>query len=262
MEIFIHRNGQDLGPYSPREIRDRIAAGQLFRTDLAWYEGAADWMPLSEVHLPPEVEATLVVVPSRAPTTVEPRSLTPVQPATKACPFCAEPIKPDALKCKHCGEILDPRLRAAEEARRAAEVSRRATAIAPAAAPSQVNVKVNVGSTRPVIIKERRTGCLGRGCLLLIAGFFVLSLLGRMGNNRPENPSPLPTVAPSPADYADSIAASQQAAVAKHPQLGIQGSPFNVKFRTTLARWQARNDRRLRNPNWPELLADECATSP
>lgn len=50
---------------------------------------------------------------------------------TQECPFCAEHILIRAKKCKHCGETVDVALRAAEEARRAAE--------------SQPNVYMNAG---------------------------------------------------------------------------------------------------------------------
>jgi len=49
MQIHIGRDGQRLGPYSLEEVRSQLAAGTLHDSDLAWYEGAANWMPLSTV---------------------------------------------------------------------------------------------------------------------------------------------------------------------------------------------------------------------
>lgn len=47
MDIHISRDGQTLGPFSPEEIRQRLIAGELQPTDLAWTDGQADWQPLS-----------------------------------------------------------------------------------------------------------------------------------------------------------------------------------------------------------------------
>ncbi|MBT5321326.1 MAG: DUF4339 domain-containing protein, partial [Verrucomicrobiales bacterium] len=45
MMIHISRDGEQFGPYSPEQVQEYLAAGQLLPTDLVWYEGAADWVP-------------------------------------------------------------------------------------------------------------------------------------------------------------------------------------------------------------------------
>ena len=47
MEIWIGRDGQRHGPYPEEEVRQWLRSGQLAREDLGWYEGLADWQPLS-----------------------------------------------------------------------------------------------------------------------------------------------------------------------------------------------------------------------
>jgi hypothetical protein len=54
----------------------------------------------------------------------------------KECPFCGEQVLGIAKKCKHCGEILDVALRAAQEAKKHAELSRRDRGASSAAAAS------------------------------------------------------------------------------------------------------------------------------
>jgi Domain of unknown function (DUF4190)/GYF domain 2 len=49
MQIYVQQSGQQTGPYSLDDVRSRLSAGSLQPNDLAWYEGATGWMPLSSV---------------------------------------------------------------------------------------------------------------------------------------------------------------------------------------------------------------------
>ena len=48
-QIHITRQGTQYGPYPESKVKDMLTEGQLLPTDLAWYEGAADWKPLNEM---------------------------------------------------------------------------------------------------------------------------------------------------------------------------------------------------------------------
>jgi hypothetical protein len=49
MQVYIHRDGQQSGPYGLDELKAQLGSGALHPDDLAWYEGVADWTPLSSV---------------------------------------------------------------------------------------------------------------------------------------------------------------------------------------------------------------------
>ena len=49
MQIYIHRDGQQHGPYSVEELRQHLADGNFAADDLAWHEGAPDWVPLAQI---------------------------------------------------------------------------------------------------------------------------------------------------------------------------------------------------------------------
>src|SRR3977135_690752 len=49
MQIYVGKNGQQLGPFSIEEVNRKLADGSFAASDLAWYEGAAGWAPLSSV---------------------------------------------------------------------------------------------------------------------------------------------------------------------------------------------------------------------
>lgn len=47
MEVWIGRNGERHGPYQEEQISEWLRSGQLSPDDLGWYDGLADWRPLS-----------------------------------------------------------------------------------------------------------------------------------------------------------------------------------------------------------------------
>ena len=47
MEIWIGRDGERHGPYKESDVREWLRSGKVSPDDLAWYEGLADWQPLS-----------------------------------------------------------------------------------------------------------------------------------------------------------------------------------------------------------------------
>lgn len=56
MEIWIGRDGERFGPYTETDVREWLRSGKMSGADLGWYEGLADWQPLS-VLLPDAVSA-------------------------------------------------------------------------------------------------------------------------------------------------------------------------------------------------------------
>jgi GYF domain 2 len=80
MQIYVGKNGQQLGPFSLEEINRKLADGTFAGTDLAWYEGAVGWAPLSTVAgvvIPPAAAATPAPAPAPTPAPVP----APVAPA-------------------------------------------------------------------------------------------------------------------------------------------------------------------------------------
>jgi uncharacterized RDD family membrane protein YckC len=63
MEIWIGRDGERHGPYKEDDVRQWLRIGQVSPKDLAWYEGLADWQPLS-VLFPDEATATPPATPA------------------------------------------------------------------------------------------------------------------------------------------------------------------------------------------------------
>lgn len=83
MQIYVGKNGQQLGPFSLEEINRKLADQTFSGTDLAWYEGAAGWAPLSGVAgvVIPQAAAAPAPASAPAPTPAPVPTPGPVQPA-------------------------------------------------------------------------------------------------------------------------------------------------------------------------------------
>jgi hypothetical protein len=89
MQIYVGKNGQQLGPFSLEEVNRKLADGTFAAADLAWYEGAAGWAPLSGVPgvmihraAPAAMPAPAVPAPAPSPTPVQPAPVAPIRPNT------------------------------------------------------------------------------------------------------------------------------------------------------------------------------------
>jgi hypothetical protein len=77
MQIFVGKNGQQLGPFSLEEVNRKLADGTFAASDLAWYEGAAGWAPLSSVAgvvIPPAAAAAPAPAPAPAAAPIRPNA--------------------------------------------------------------------------------------------------------------------------------------------------------------------------------------------
>lgn len=48
MNIYVQTREQREGPFSEEELRDALVSGRFLSSDLAWYEGLYDWLPLNQ----------------------------------------------------------------------------------------------------------------------------------------------------------------------------------------------------------------------
>lgn len=47
--IYVTKNQEIQGPYSPEEIQTRMMSGHFLRNDLAWQQGVSEWKALSDL---------------------------------------------------------------------------------------------------------------------------------------------------------------------------------------------------------------------
>ena len=70
MQITINRDGQNYGPYTVEQLQQMLQAGRAQLTDLANYEGAAEWVPLSQIPGVTQAQSTPATAPIDADTYV------------------------------------------------------------------------------------------------------------------------------------------------------------------------------------------------
>lgn len=77
MQIYLTKDGKQEGPYSVNELNDLLESERITGDDLCWYEGSADWVPLSQFpgFAPPKPPA----LPPPPPTTAA-SQIPPAQP--------------------------------------------------------------------------------------------------------------------------------------------------------------------------------------
>lgn len=85
MNWYYAKNGHQNGPVPTEDMIDRVAMGEISPTDLAWCEGMADWLPVSEIPqlkvLPP-VKDDVPAGPTAGP--AQPVAYQPTVPAAPA----------------------------------------------------------------------------------------------------------------------------------------------------------------------------------
>lgn len=75
MKLYVHHDGQQLGPYSLEDVLSQLSAGTIQPTDLAWHEGALEWQPLASIpaiarNAPPPLAAA-AALPAAAPSNTQ-----------------------------------------------------------------------------------------------------------------------------------------------------------------------------------------------
>ncbi len=102
-EIHVNRSGAQFGPYLFKELKDYLKAGNLRFSDMVWFEGVSDWVPLSRI---PGVADGIDSLGSAAPPPPKP----PPAPAAPAAPppmQQAAPAKPATESFEDSDEVAD-----------------------------------------------------------------------------------------------------------------------------------------------------------
>jgi len=73
MQIYVHRNGEQLGPFTEAELKAQLEAGSISLQDSVWWEGQAEWVSLDKTQL----ATSPATVPSTGPVNLGPTISSP-----------------------------------------------------------------------------------------------------------------------------------------------------------------------------------------
>lgn len=111
--IYISRNGQMLGSFPRDAIKAGLANHTYLPDDLAWYEGAAGWVPLHTLEgfatppaSPPPVPASASPLPPLVTPPIPPATPPPVPPVSGPPPVPRAPVVAAAPKKRGCACVL------------------------------------------------------------------------------------------------------------------------------------------------------------
>jgi len=110
MQIFINKNGNQLGPFAESQVAEMLKSGQIAGTDLAWSEGMETWKPLSSFEQfqagasgPPPIPGQPPVLPS--PRRTEPLSIWSLVLGILSIAGCSLFAGIPAVICGHVGLV-------------------------------------------------------------------------------------------------------------------------------------------------------------
>jgi len=76
MELYLHQNGEQVGPYTEEQIISMVSSGEISRDDIIWHEGLAEWQPIhSVVALPAPIAPQPAAVQQAQPTSHQPEQV-------------------------------------------------------------------------------------------------------------------------------------------------------------------------------------------
>ena len=76
MELYLHQNGEQVGPYTEDQISSMLASGGLSQNDIVWHEGLTEWQPIHVVFsLSAAIALPAPMLRAKSSTTASPQSL-------------------------------------------------------------------------------------------------------------------------------------------------------------------------------------------